>query len=168
MASRRKPRPPKRGPTGARRRVAEHAAALELEAAGVRQSVEFTLDGPPQPKGRPRFGGGTARTPDATRRYEAAIRNAAHMALLTEPRWPKEAPAYELTVVAHFANWRSRDIDNVIKAVADGLEGVAYDSDRRVMDVRGARRVDSEWPRTVVRVSWRVDVAAVMAARDVG
>lgn len=43
------------------------------------------------------------------------------------------------------------DIDNVIKVIADALNGVAYDDDKQIIDV-SARKVYSETPRVDVRI----------------
>lgn len=110
----------------------------------------FTLLGPPVGKQRPRFNRetGRAHTPKKTREFEAAIANVANLHLCRD--WPKDA-RYRLHV--KFTG-RRPDGDNVVKAVADGLEGVAYDNDRQVDGGTWERfpKRESKPPRTEIRI----------------
>ena len=45
--------------------------------AALADPIKITLPGEPRGKGRPRFGNGRTYTPDATRRYEDALRKVA-------------------------------------------------------------------------------------------
>lgn len=111
----------------------------------------FTVPGKPQGKGRPRFThNGGAYTPKATKQYESLIRDCYIKSggkLLAEDK-----PIY-LKIIACFAPpqstpkktqalmWLNKilplkrpDGDNIIKAVADALNGVAYHDDSQVTD----------------------------------
>lgn len=114
-------------------------------------TITFSILGDPEGKGRPRFArvGNAVRTftPERTRAYEdrvkLAYRNAAHgMRFGDKP--------VMLTVSAHYAVPASAsqkrryelggtpctkkpDADNVLKAVADALNGVAYDDDKQIV-----------------------------------
>jgi Holliday junction resolvase RusA-like endonuclease len=108
----------------------------------------FTVLGPPKGKERPRFNPRTKRaiTPKATREYEAAIANVANLYLGRD--WPKDR-RYRLRV--GFTGRRC-DPDNVLKAVADGLEGVAYANDRQVDECSAYRLNEQKPPRTEIRL----------------
>lgn len=115
-------------------------------------SYAFVIPGRPVPKGRPRFrvarGRVYAYTPPETRAYEELVAVCGRQAI---PR-PLEGPV-GLSVVA-WVRGRAADLTNVLKAVEDGLIGVAYRDDSQVerveaMLVRGCRRAEE---RTEVRV----------------
>ena len=108
----------------------------------------FTVLGPPKGKERPRFNPRTKRaiTPKATRDYEATIANMASLHLSRD--WPKDR-RYRLHVAF---TGRRCDPDNVLKAVADGLEGVAYDNDRQVDECVSVRLTEQKPPRTEIRI----------------
>ena len=108
--------------------------------------------GNPQPKQRARKGKGNRHyTPAETVRYERSVRAIAQLTL--PPSWRKDG-TYSLHVEAHFGDRRPRDIDNVIKAVSDGLNGVAFGDDNQVTRVSGIKHLASSEPRTVVTVTW--------------
>lgn len=115
-------------------------------------TYSFTVLGPPQPKQRARKGKGNRHyTPAETVRYEDAVR--AIGSLRKPPGWPMDGE-YRLYVVAYFADRRPRDVDNVVKAVSDALNKVAFDDDNQVVKVSAEKRVDAGNPRTEVTVQW--------------
>lgn len=114
-------------------------------------TITFTIPGEPEGKGRPRFArvGSAVRTftPEKTRAYEdrvrLAYRGAAHGMMFGDK-------PVMLTVTAYYATPSSAsrkrqdaligkpcakkpDADNVLKAIADALNGVAYDDDKQVV-----------------------------------
>lgn len=113
----------------------------------------FTVPGKPVAKGRPRIttvsGHARAFTPAKTVRYEGLVALAAQNAGVGLLRGP-----VAIRLRAYFGHpkgkWRKRnplpampmdngrDLDNVLKAVADGLNGVAYQDDRQIW------RIDAE------------------------
>lgn len=134
--------------------------------------VVFTIPGEPVAKGRPRSfvrNGHVAHyTPDKTARYENLVRLAAQQAMAG--RSPEQG-AVELTVHAYMgipASWSKRkqvqaslgeitptkrpDLDNILKAIKDGGNGVLWRDDAQVVDVRAKKRY-SEMPFVRVIVS---------------
>ena len=111
--------------------------------------VYFTVDGPPVPKGRPRIVKGHTYTPPRTKAYEAAVGYAA----LAARTWdaPTDKP---VSVVAWFymPNRRRVDIDNLIKALFDGMQGSLLVDDGQVVDVEAHKFLDRDNPRAEVRV----------------
>jgi Holliday junction resolvase RusA-like endonuclease len=123
-------------------------------------SIVFTVPGQPQGKGRPRIGkvGDHARmfTPQKTLAYEGLIAHAASQAM--QGRVPIEGPV-AVTVDMRLqvpVSWSKRkqaqalagdvwpttkpDKDNVLKALFDGLNGVAWRDDVQVVDLVSRKR----------------------------
>lgn len=115
--------------------------------------MEFIVEGDPQWKARPRFSqkSGTVYTPAKTVRYERLIRKAfldargetipagCYVAITVDAyfRIPKSYTKGKRLACQHNVNRPAKkpDIDNVLKAVMDALNGVAYEDDKQV--VRG-------------------------------
>ena len=133
----------------------------------------FTVKGEPHGKGRPRFSsrGGHVHTytPDTTAVYEQEI------GLRYKAKYPKLHGDITIRVFAYYGipkktsrkdralmldgfinPEKKTDIDNVIKSVLDGLNGIAYDDDKQVTDVRGVKMY-SEEPRIEVMVGGQSD-----------
>ena len=119
--------------------------------------LRFTVPGEPVAKGRPRFTGtGRSYTPAKTKKFENLVRLAYSM------QYPDRDPAegaIELTVRAYFSipkSWSKKkqaeaateqmkkiskpDLDNCLKAVQDGLNGVAWKDDAQVADTHTSKR----------------------------
>lgn len=125
-----------------------HPVVVRLDPANEIQAVTtftFTVAGTPIGKGRPRVTTRGTFTPKRTREYEAAIADWA--SLIVPWGWPKDK-AYRLTV--RYTGRRS-DGDNILKAVADALQGITYDNDRQI-DHHVAIRLNDKPPRTEVTV----------------
>lgn len=119
--------------------------------------IEFYVFGKPQGKARPRFSrkSGTVYTPQKTVSYEKKIAKA-----YTEAKGqliPSDCYV-SITVKAFFnvpKSWKKclqnaaadgyikptckPDIDNIIKVVLDGLNGVAYEDDKQVVEIKGSK-----------------------------
>ena len=48
---------------------------------------------------------------------------------------------------------KHKDLDNIIKVVLDGLNGVAYVDDKQVVEIRGTKKYTLEEPRVEVTIS---------------
>lgn len=134
--------------------------------------LTFTVPGNPQGKQRPRIGkvGAHARmfTPAATVAYEGLIAHAAHQAMAGAPlnqgpmrlvlsifcpvpaSWSKKKQAQ--AIEGSLRPTTKPDADNTLKAVCDGLNGVAWRDDVQVVDV-AMRKFYSDAPRLVVSVT---------------
>lgn len=127
--------------------------------------LSFTVPGLPQGKGRARFGNGRTYTPAKTVAYEGLIALAGQQAMAG--RDLIDGPVY-MVVNAYFPmpkSWsKSRrqqaaariewhtakpDGDNILKAVSDGLNGVAFKDDSQVAFSKVTKQY-AELPRVEV------------------
>ena len=115
--------------------------------------MEFIVEGQPQGKARPRFSrrSGTVYTPSKTARYEKEIRQAyisaggkmipdgSYAVVIMDAYFeiPKSYVKGKRLACERNINRPDKkpDIDNVLKAVLDALNGVAYEDDKQVIEV---------------------------------
>ena len=111
--------------------------------------VAFELHTRPVPKGRPRFGNGRTYTPARTVAYETAVNLACRNAM--HGRAPHDG---DVALVALFEqrDAKASDVDNLAKALLDGIEGVAFTNDRQVMEIRARRVIRADVDRVSVAV----------------
>lgn len=123
--------------------------------------LAFKIDVEPVGKGRPRFTrDGHAYTPERTRKFESAVRAHAYgfMKRMGANRIPAEVPV-DVRVVACFPipkSWSKKkkadaarlipriDVDNVLKAVLDAMNGVVFEDDRQVVKAVAEKRYEEE------------------------
>ena len=132
-------------------------------------SLTFTVPGQPVAKGRPKFArqGGFVRayTPEKTVAYETLVKLAAGEAMAGAA--PMQGPmALELRLfvaipkattkrdlaritAGAFLPVKKPDADNVLKAISDALNGIAYDDDAQLVDVIIRKRY-SDTPRAEI------------------
>jgi len=134
--------------------------------------ISFTVFGEPQGKGRPRFarrGGYTVTyTPKKTASYEEKIKNE-YMVQCNGVRFDDNTDL-EMSVIAYFKipssvnkitksdmlEWKKfprkkPDVDNILKIVADGLNGVAYKDDVQIIKA-SVRKYYSAEPRVEIEI----------------
>lgn len=122
--------------------------------------MRFLVPGTPKGKARPRFVRSTGRTytPPATKEYEASVRYAYLNALDDDDPIMLEGPIRcRIEAVFRIPPSYSRkkhtdciegrlqptgkpDCDNIVKAILDALNGVAYKDDSQVVDVSIIKR----------------------------
>lgn len=133
----------------------------------MERAVTLYIDGRPVPKGRPRVTRHGTYTPKSTQIFESAIR----AAWLERDEKPfADGEALDVMVNAYFpipsgTPKRKRDglhltpylkrgdIDNIIKAVLDALNGYAYKDDSAVFSVYGRKIYTAGEPFTAVTLS---------------
>ena len=132
-------------------------------------SVSFTIPGPPRGKGRPRFarrGAGVATyTDDRTAAYENLVTLAFRQeqqkamsgpvmlevhAFFPIPKSASKAKRHEMMIDKIYPTVKP-DLDNVIKAVLDGLNGVAFEDDKQVVSIISSKHYD-ETPHVQVHI----------------
>lgn len=133
------------------------------------ESVVFFVPGKPRGKGRPRFSSGRAYTDEQTRAYEYQIaanyRRIAggfrfpddvflRVRVQQQMPVPKSASKTKKTAMLEGSTYPSAkpDLDNVVKAVLDALNGVAYKDDARVVGLY-SQKIYSDHPGVLVEIS---------------
>ena len=126
--------------------------------------MRITIPLAPVPKGRPRYANGHTYTPQRTREYEEAVRLIAqaakirpmtgevymtiHFYLPIPKSWPEakkrlaRGEAIRPTV--------KPDLDNLAKAILDGCNGILYEDDKQIVDLK-LRKFYGE-PRTEIEL----------------
>ena len=139
-------------------------------------TIKFSVLGEPRGKGRPRFGrtknGGVRTwTPRKTADYENLIRweyhrqckglrfNDSDMLIMSVAAYfgiPKNASKrkQEAMTAGDIMPLRKPDVDNILKVVADSLNGIAYRDDSQIVSVTVRKRYCT-MPRIEVGI-WRV------------
>jgi len=120
-------------------------------------SLRFTIPGPPVPCARARIvvsrSHGRTRahafTPEKTASYEAHVRTLARVAVYQTQGWRTDWGAYSVTLRFYRAERRG-DWDNLAKSVTDGLNGVAYHDDARIVHALVEVHEDPAQPRAEV------------------
>ena len=115
---------------------------------------ELYIETVPIPKGRPRFYGGHAVTPEKTRKYEKLIRDSwTHGIVDAEyltidmvfkmpiPQSLSKKKQRELDGQPHV---KKPDLDNLVKAILDSIQGVAFDNDSKVWCINACKEYAEE------------------------
>jgi crossover junction endodeoxyribonuclease RusA len=112
--------------------------------------MRFTVPGQPIAKGRPRFVGGHAITPERTKEYEERVAIYAKNAMAHAGLDPLSGDL-AIAVSFYLPSRRSApDLDNLLKAALDGCNGVLYADDRQVVHLVGWKGYDAADPRTEI------------------
>ena len=130
--------------------------------------IAFAVEGEPRGKERPRFGNGQVYTPDKTTTYENQIK-IAYYEQCGNVKFPEDSQL-ELFVKAYYKIPKSAskkkkaamlseqirptkkpDGDNILKAVADALNGVCYKDDKNLVSM-SVEKFYSDMPRIEVVV----------------
>lgn len=111
--------------------------------------IKLIIPGKPMGKQRPRLGKGFTYTPKETVNYETLLKQ-----LYITEKLPRIKGPIEIKIEAYYQipksasknskilmeNGRIRptvkpDLDNIVKIICDGLNGVAYDDDKQIVKV---------------------------------
>ena len=130
--------------------------------------IAFAVEGEPRGKERPRFGNGQVYTPDKTTTYENQIK-IAYYEQCGNVKFPEDSQL-ELFVKAYYKIPKSAskkkkaamlseqirptkkpDGDNILKVVADALNGVCYKDDKNLVSM-SVEKFYSDMPRIEVVV----------------
>lgn len=107
----------------------------------------------PIPKGRPRFYGGHAVTPEKTRKYEKLIREEWTHGMMNGPlhvttvftfKVPKSYSKKKHEELIGRPKTTKPDLDNLVKAVLDALNGVAFEDDSRICSISAVKIYGTE------------------------
>lgn len=113
-------------------------------------SIVFTIDMNPVPKGRPRFGNGHAYTPKATLDYEKYVAAIAGIYMRGEYF---ETELLALTIHFRRKGKRLCDIDNLIKAFLDAGNGVIWKDDTQIRQITARLDYGHDTGETRIEIS---------------
>lgn len=121
---------------------------MDWEACSACEKLLIAIDA--APKGRPRFSrSGQTYTDQKTKKYEAEI---GRQLVAQVSHAPLECPIW---LRATFYTTNTADIDNLLKALMDGANGVIWQDDRWVKRVDMEKRFPSEdGPKIELEVRW--------------
>lgn len=132
--------------------------------------IKLTIPGEPVAKGRPRVTRYGTYTPEKTKNYETLVKElyfVEHGQTLLEGelkieikaylRIPKSASKAKKTKMAKgvIRPTKRPDLDNLMKAVTDAINGVAYEDDSQIVSA-SVEKYYSEEPRTEIKIE-RID-----------
>lgn len=130
---------------------------------------KFTIEGNPVAKGRPRFRNRgnyvKAYTPKKTKQYEKyvaycylrdcgreMVEGAIQIIIRSYHPIPSSVSKRKRKAMDGAYHTRKPDFDNIVKAIMDGLNGVAFRDDSQVCDCREIKRYSTE-PRVEVEIN---------------
>lgn len=117
--------------------------------------IKLHIPGEPQGKQRPRKScSGYMYTPDKTRKYEERVRTAYRLRYGNKMQWENGKTQLKMLVLAGYKipegaskgkkyamqkgeilPTKKPDADNILKVIADGLNGLCYYDDKQIVDV---------------------------------
>ena len=130
-------------------------------------SYTITINNVAQPKKRPRFSRKTGRiyTPTSTQKWEYEVREAASRAIPGPITGPVEVEMLFIFPRPKNRIWKRKpmprewkttrgDIDNYIKAVLDGLNGIAFKDDAQIVSLSAQKVIAAgdEIPRVIIHI----------------
>ena len=116
-------------------------------------TIKIVVDGEPIPAARPRFGQGRAYQPPRNREYRDRIRTAARAAMFEAA--PLMCPLKaNVKLYRHFQPTARNfgDVDNHLKAIFDGLNGICFGDDAQIVEVTAAKHTDKTNPRVEIEL----------------
>lgn len=128
-------------------------------------ALSFEITGVPVGKARPRVTRHGTYTPAQTRHYEQHVRLAGSSALAAAKMRPLAGPVgahfkFVFAVPKSWPKWQKEaarwavaryDLDNLVKGVADGLNGICYADDRQIVSLTASKQYGS-YPHTFVQL----------------
>lgn len=133
---------------------------FQLAVVGMNPIYKILIFGKPVPKGRPRFTRkGWTYTPKKTRIYEDYVKFVAISQ--TKIRKPIVNPIkVEISFYLQRPESRKKypypdvkpDIDNLIKSVIDGLQGIVFHDDKQIISLHANKLYSNDKPRTEIYI----------------
>jgi crossover junction endodeoxyribonuclease RusA len=110
------------------------------------------VPGEPTGKQRPRLGKGRVYTPSKTKTFEKMVK---YFALAKGYKGMiKAGDLCKVKIDAYVKGRKRPDLDNIIKSVLDGLQGVVYKNDNQVISIIAKIFINSGEDKTLISV-WK-------------
>jgi Holliday junction resolvase RusA-like endonuclease len=124
----------------------------------MEDTKEMVLNIMPVPKGRPRYANGHAYTPKRTREYEDLIRMSWRHGMLEGPLFVEmffnfPIPKRGTPLMVGQPHLKRPDLDNLVKAVLDGLQGKAFKDDSEICMINASKTYNTD-PYVAVRITY--------------
>ena len=130
-------------------------------------NVKFSIPGPAQAKQRPRINRQTGRvyTPNATHKYEKLVKECYGDRHFFDSQYISVKITFKFSIPKSYSKAeyyealigeirpKKADIDNYIKSVLDGLNGVAFTDDRYICHLEAEKIYTEGEAETVVEIS---------------
>lgn len=131
--------------------------------------IEFEVPGAPIPKGRPRasFKTGIIYTPRKTADYESSVKCQAMKAMWGRSVLRKSEPLrveiiFNIQAPKRYLNKTGLkcniypvvkpDLDNFIKSVLDGMNGIVFEDDSQIVEIKASKKYVANGPMAIVKV----------------
>ena len=125
--------------------------------------VKFIVPGKPVPKGRPRFSRKTGRTytPNDTSKYEKLVRECYGDNYFFDTEYIKITVIAKFEIPQSYSKKKKQealagkifptkcDLDNIVKSITDGLNGIAFKDDRYIIRLE-AEKIFAEEAETII------------------
>ena len=129
--------------------------------------VKFSIPGPAQAKQRPRINRQTGRvyTPNATHKYEKLVKECYGDKHFFDSQYISVKITFKFTIPKSYSKAeyyealigeirpKKADIDNYIKSVLDGLNGVAFTDDRYICHLEAEKIYTEGEAETIVEIN---------------
>jgi crossover junction endodeoxyribonuclease RusA len=127
-------------------------STVKISEIGSDRAFEFEIPERPHPKGRPRAAGGNGVvfTPTKTIEYEKRVADYARQQ--GAPHFGDDATLC-VRILAHHSSHKYGDLDNVQKAILDGLNGTLWGDDKQVGEIYSRRILGAPKPFSIVSVT---------------
>ena len=122
----------------------------------------FSIDMEPMSKARARFANGRTYTPNKTVWGEARVAEAFRKVAPTYQ--PPKIASYRVSAAFLCGTRQRRDIDNMLKLVFDGLNGIAWADDNQVTEVSATKRFVPKDEAGIVVSIYQVDLETINLA----
>ena len=113
--------------------------------------IKIVIDGQPRSKARPRFTGSGKVYSDATQRAHEELIAWSFRSAVSTPL----TVSVEMDMVFYRSDQQRIDLDNLVKAVLDGANGICFVDDVQVVAIAARIELDRDRPRTEIVVRER-------------
>jgi crossover junction endodeoxyribonuclease RusA len=122
-------------------------------------AATFTVPGNPVPWERSRSRGGQHFTAPRSKAFKTLVQ-----AYAREARVPRAVGPVMLSVTFYRKTRQRCDLDNLVKAIQDALNGIAYGDDAQIVSLVAVKAVSPDDPRTEVEIATVEELLTTEAA----